>query len=232
MNAQVTTNSNNQLTSNFIGNIAIKSIDCNYYGNPRFEVCLPMHKTASFEEVNNAFKIFARFAVLSARSGRRGTSQEGRFIITSYIGEKAVCKEIERFLVEFDAGTIKKPARKVYKKKRMFEPNYNVAKMFEDALARGSELSQKEAHDIATNIVAGVLGFEKIGTLSMDKRWCGYGTWQSVCYANEYTFGRPLAKVIKQCLSGRITHEEEAVFMAVNYEEELIERISEAITAL
>ena len=57
--------------------------------------------------------------------------------------------------------------------------------------------------------------------LSIEKHFCGYGTWKTRAFANEYHFGKELAEAIKNALSGHITHDEDKVFTPADFEDEI-----------
>lgn len=63
---------------------------------------------------------------------------------------------------------------------------------------------------------------------SIDKRWCGYGSWKTECFVNEYHFGKELAEAIKEVIEGRVTHDEDKVFTL----EDFRDAISEAVFSL
>ena len=63
--------------------------------------------------------------------------------------------------------------------------------------------------------------------LSVEKHLCGYGTWITSAFANEYHFGKDLAVVIKNALSGHITHDEDKVFTPADFQDEIAEAVFE-----
>ena len=63
--------------------------------------------------------------------------------------------------------------------------------------------------------------------LSVAKHWCGYGTWKTSAFTNEYHFGKELAEAIKNALSGHITHDEEKDFTPADFEDEITEAVFE-----
>lgn len=63
--------------------------------------------------------------------------------------------------------------------------------------------------------------------LSIEKHWCGYGTWGTSAFANEYHFGKDLAVALKNALSGHITHDEEKVFTPADFQNEIAEAVFE-----
>lgn len=63
--------------------------------------------------------------------------------------------------------------------------------------------------------------------LSVSKRWVGYGTWSSVGFANDYTFGELLAKLLTKALTNRITHDEDKEFVVADFEEDIEEALFE-----
>jgi len=63
--------------------------------------------------------------------------------------------------------------------------------------------------------------------LSVEKHLCGYGTWKTSAFANEYHFGKELAEAIKSALSGHITHDEDKEFTPADFEDEIAEAVFE-----
>ena len=63
--------------------------------------------------------------------------------------------------------------------------------------------------------------------LSVEKHFCGYGTWKTSAFANEYYFGKDLAVSIKNALSGHITHDEDKEFTPADFEDEIAEAVFE-----
>lgn len=63
--------------------------------------------------------------------------------------------------------------------------------------------------------------------LSVSKRWVGYGTWRSVGFANDYTFGEVLAGILTKALTNRITHDEDKEFVVADFEEDIEEVLFE-----
>ena len=63
--------------------------------------------------------------------------------------------------------------------------------------------------------------------LSIEKHWCGYGTWKTSVFANEYYFGKELAASIKNALSGHITHDEDKEFTPADFQDEIAEAVFE-----
>ena len=63
--------------------------------------------------------------------------------------------------------------------------------------------------------------------LSIEKHWCGYGTWGASAFANEYYFGKDLAVSIKKAISGHITHDEDKVFTPADFQDEITEAVFE-----
>ena len=63
--------------------------------------------------------------------------------------------------------------------------------------------------------------------LSVEKHLCGYGTWKTSAFANEYHFGKELAVAIKNALSGHITHDEDKEFTPADFQEEITEAVFE-----
>ena len=57
--------------------------------------------------------------------------------------------------------------------------------------------------------------------LSVEKHLCGYGTWKTSAFANEYHFGEELSEAIKKAISGHITHDEDKVFTPADFEDEI-----------
>ena len=63
--------------------------------------------------------------------------------------------------------------------------------------------------------------------LSISKRWCGYGTWKTIAFANEYHFGEDLAEAIKKAIGRHITHDEEKEFTPADFQDEIAEAVFE-----
>lgn len=63
--------------------------------------------------------------------------------------------------------------------------------------------------------------------LSVNKRWCNYGTWKVTIFANEYTFGAELSKVLKTIQI--ITHDEDKDFTIADLADEIRETVEEHI---
>ena len=63
--------------------------------------------------------------------------------------------------------------------------------------------------------------------LSIEKHLCGYGTWKTSAFANEYHFGEELSEAIKKAISGHITHDEEKVFTPADFQDEIAEAVFE-----
>lgn len=58
---------------------------------------------------------------------------------------------------------------------------------------------------------------------SVEKQWCGYGTWKLTCFVNEYRFGEELAEILRE--SYGLTHDEDKEYVIADLEEEITERI-------
>ena len=86
--------------------------------------------------------------------------------------------------------------------------------------------SINELMSITSDFTAEIVEADNI-FLSVDKHLCGYGTWKTSAFANEYHFGKELAEAIKKALSGHITHDEEKVFTPADFEEEITEAVFE-----
>ena len=63
--------------------------------------------------------------------------------------------------------------------------------------------------------------------LSIEKHLCGYGTWKTSAFANEYHFGKELAVSIKKAISGHITHDEEIELTPADFQDEITEAVFE-----
>lgn len=63
--------------------------------------------------------------------------------------------------------------------------------------------------------------------LSVEKHLCGYGTWKTSAFVNEYYFGKDLAVSIKKAISGHITHDEDKVFIPADFQDEINEAVFE-----
>lgn len=63
--------------------------------------------------------------------------------------------------------------------------------------------------------------------LSVNKNWCYYGTWKVSIFANEYTFGEELSKVLEKI--SIITHDEDKDFTIADLADEIREAVEEHI---
>ena len=86
--------------------------------------------------------------------------------------------------------------------------------------------SVNELMSITSDFTAEIVETDNI-FLSVEKHLCGYGTWKTSAFANEYHFGKELAEAIKNALSGHITHDEDKVFTPADFEEEIAEAVFE-----
>ena len=86
--------------------------------------------------------------------------------------------------------------------------------------------SVNELMSITSDFTAEIVEADNI-FLSVEKHLCGYGTWKTSAFANEYHFGKELAEAIKNALSGHITHDEEKVFTPADFEDEITEAVFE-----
>ena len=86
--------------------------------------------------------------------------------------------------------------------------------------------SVNELISITSDFTAEIVEADNI-FLSVEKHLCGYGTWKTSAFANEYHFGKELAEAIKNALSGHITHDEEKVFTPADFEDEITEVVFE-----
>lgn len=86
--------------------------------------------------------------------------------------------------------------------------------------------SINELMSITSHLTSEIVETDNI-FLSVDKHWCGYGTWKTSAFANEYHFGRELAEAIKEALSGHITHDEKKVFTLADFQDEIAEAVFE-----
>ena len=84
--------------------------------------------------------------------------------------------------------------------------------------------SIKDLMSITSDFTAEIIETDWI-FLSVEKHFCGYGTWKTSAFANEYHFGRELAEAIKEVLSGHITHDEEKVFTLADFQDEIAEAV-------
>lgn len=86
--------------------------------------------------------------------------------------------------------------------------------------------SINELMSITSHLTSEIVETDNI-FLSVDKHWCGYGTWKTSAFANEYHFGEDLAEAIKNALSGHITHDEDKEFTPVDFQDEIAEAVFE-----
>lgn len=86
--------------------------------------------------------------------------------------------------------------------------------------------SINELMSITSHLTSEIVETDNIFLL-VNKHWCGYGTWKTSAFANEYHFGRELAEAIKEALSGHITHDEEKVFTLADFQDEIAEAVFE-----
>ena len=86
--------------------------------------------------------------------------------------------------------------------------------------------SVNELLSITSHFTAEIVETDNV-FLSVEKRWCGYGTWKSSAFANEYHFGKELAEAIENALSGHITHDEDKVFTPADFQDEIAEAVFE-----
>ena len=86
--------------------------------------------------------------------------------------------------------------------------------------------SVNELMSITSHFTAEIVETDNI-FLSVEKHLCGYGTWKTSAFANEYHFGEELAEGIKNALSGHITHDEDKVFTPADFQDEITEAVFE-----
>ena len=86
--------------------------------------------------------------------------------------------------------------------------------------------SINELMSITSHLTSEIVETDNI-FLSVDKHWCGYGTWKTSAFANEYHFGKDIAEAIKNALSGHITHDEEKEFTPADFQDEIAEAVFE-----
>lgn len=84
--------------------------------------------------------------------------------------------------------------------------------------------SINELMSITSHLTSEIVETDNI-FLSVDKHWCGYGTWKTSAFANEYHFGEDLAKAIKNALSGHITHDEDKEFTISDFQDEISDAV-------
>lgn len=63
--------------------------------------------------------------------------------------------------------------------------------------------------------------------ISVSKSRVGYGTWESVGFANEFHFGEQLANLLVKALSGTITHDEDKEFTIEDLSVSIFDRLME-----
>ena len=86
--------------------------------------------------------------------------------------------------------------------------------------------SVNELMSITSDFTAEIIETDNI-FISIEKYFCGYGTWKSSAFANEYHFGKDLAVSIKNALSGHITHDEDKEFTPADFQDEITEAVFE-----
>ena len=86
--------------------------------------------------------------------------------------------------------------------------------------------SVNEIMSITSDFTAEIVETDNI-FLSIEKHFCGYGTWKTSAFANRYHFGEELAVSIKKALSGHITHDEDKVFTPADFQDEINEAVFE-----
>ena len=86
--------------------------------------------------------------------------------------------------------------------------------------------SVNELMSITSHFAAEIVETDNV-FLSVEKHLCGYGTWKTSAFANEYHFGKELAEAIKNALSGHVTHDEEKEFTPADFQDEITEAVFE-----
>ena len=86
--------------------------------------------------------------------------------------------------------------------------------------------SVNELMSITSDFAAEIVETDNV-FLSVEKHLCGYGTWKTSAFANEYHFGEDLAEAIKNALSGHITHDEDKEFTPADFQDEITEAVFE-----
>ena len=86
--------------------------------------------------------------------------------------------------------------------------------------------SVNELMSITSDFTAEIVETDNV-FLSVEKHLCGYGTWKTSAFANEYHFGEELAEAIKNALSGHVTHDEDKDFTPADFEDEITEAVFE-----
>jgi hypothetical protein len=95
---------------------------------------------------------------------------------------------------------------------------------FEKLEERKGLFSHAELRDLVDALVFVIINTDN-RLISVDKKRVGYGTWSSVGFANNYCFGNKLAELIKQALTGRITHDEDKDFVVADFEENIADAL-------
>lgn len=90
-------------------------------------------------------------------------------------------------------------------------------------------LWKEEASKISRNVAEMVCNTNDSRLLEIEYKWCGYGTYKSKAYINEYHFGKELSHTLKQVFNNHITHSEEAKFNIDDWRDALIDYIFEII---
>lgn len=99
-----------------------------------------------------------------------------------------------------------------FKELRNYSDDLSIGELFDECVKLASEIVRTDE-----------------SMLSVSKRWASYGTWASVGFANNHYFGDDLAAILKQALSNRITHDEDKVFVVLDFEEAIIDNLFEKI---
>lgn len=103
----------------------------------------------------------------------------------------------------------------------MKEDFENIKKMAKHATVKQQILWTEE-------LVDKIVTSDKI-YISLRKKFVYYGTWQCLCWANIYYFGRDLAYLIEQSFNNVRTHDEEKVFKIEDNRENLYAIILESL---
>ena len=86
--------------------------------------------------------------------------------------------------------------------------------------------SVNDLMSITSHFTSEIVETDKV-FLSVEKHLCGYGTWKTSAFANEYYFGKDLAVSIKKAISGHITHDEDKEFTPADFQDEITEAVFE-----
>ena len=110
------------------------------------------------------------------------------------------------------------------KKNNIMKTIITIQERLHDQCVNASSVN--ELMSITSDFTAEIVEADNI-FLSIEKYLCGCGTWKTSAFANKYYFGKDLAALIKNALSGHITHDEDKVFTPADFEDDITEAVFE-----